>query len=198
LMWADVGFNRIFSKTKVERPDDLKKVKAWLWTQDGVYRTYYETAGVKPVPLALPDVLPALQTGLVDAQTSPPLAALSLQWFTKANFMLDVSIGAIIGAVVLTKKSLDALSPADRAIVLAVGAEAGEAMRKLARADNERAIEAMKKAGLQIVSPDAATRALWDELGKRAAVAGAGSVYPKDLYDEVVQAVADYRAGAKR
>jgi TRAP-type transport system periplasmic protein len=194
LLWADVGFNRLFSQTKIERPEDLKKVKAWVWTEDGVYRTYYETAGVKAVPLALPDVLPSLQTGLIDAQCSPPLAALSLQWFTKAKYMLDFPIGAVIGAAVLTQKSLERLSPEDRALVTALGKEAGAAMRDAARRDNEQSVDALKKAGIQVVTPDASARAAWEELGKRAALNGAGPVYPKDLYEEIAKAVADYRA----
>lgn len=197
LFWADVGFAQYFTQQRIERPEDLRKLKLWVWTQDSVYRTYYEVAGIKAVPLALPDVLPSLQTGLVDALASPPLATLSLQWFTKFKYMLDVPVSAIIGAAVLTQKALDKLSPADRALLMQVGEETGLAMRAAARKDNDAAVNALKKAGIQVVTVDGKVRAVWDELGKRAAQSGAGPIYPKDLYEEIVRLVAAHRAGGK-
>jgi TRAP-type transport system periplasmic protein len=197
LMWGDVGFNRIFSAVPVKAPGDLKGTKPWCWTQDGVYQALYSEMGVTPVLLGVPDVLPGLQTGLIDAYPTPPLAAVSLQWFTRSKHMLDVPINVTIGAVVVTTKVMEQLSPEDRAAVAQVGKEIAPKLAEAVRSDNDKSLEAIKKAGITINTPDAAARKQWDEVLAKGAKAAAGKVYPEELLVKVQQAVTAYRAQKK-
>jgi TRAP-type transport system periplasmic protein len=195
LMWGDVGFNRFFSNAPVKGPTDLKSTKPWCWTQDGVYQALYSTLGVTPVPLGVPDVLPGLQTGLLDAFSTPPLAAVSLQWFSKAKYMLDMPVNVTLGAIVLTTKSLELLSPEDRATVARIGKELTPVMADAVRADNDKSLEAIKKSGVIFTPVDAATKKAWDEAFKRGADAAAGKVYPPELLAKARGAVEAMRKG---
>src|SRR5262249_39746497 len=70
--------------------------------------------GVNGVPLGLPDVLQALQTGTVQACAAPPLAAVALQWYPKLKYMTDRPPVYAIGALVVKKSVVDRLAPRDR------------------------------------------------------------------------------------
>ncbi len=194
LFWGDVGFNRIFSQTKIERPADVGKTKMWVWTQDNVHRVLWDTAGVKAVPLGVPDVLPSLQSGLIDAYPTPPLAAVSLQWFSRSKFMLDLPYSVTIGAFVLSTKSMEKLSAEDRAALMKVSQDMGKELAALVRADNLRAVDAIKRAGIQVTAPSNEAKAEWEKLTAKAADAAAGNVYPKELLAEIREAIRAYRA----
>ncbi len=193
-LWGDIGFNRIFSKQVVRVPEDLKATKAWCWTYDSNYLALFEVVGVKPIMLGVPEVLAGLQTGLIDSFSVAPLAAVSLQWFSRAKYMLDVPLTVTIGAIVLTRKSLDALSVEDQALLMQVGAEFSPKMAKAVRDDNQKSIEAIRKAGITIIPADQQLKAAWAAVTKAAADQAAGTVYPPELLAEVRAAVAAYRA----
>lgn len=194
LMWGDIGFNRVFSTSKVEAPGDMAGTKPWCWTQDGTYQAFYNAVGVNPVLASVPDVLPGLQTGRINAFTSPALVAVSFQWFSHTKYVLDYPQSVTIGAVVLTKQTLDELSPEDRETLFAIGRAFEPRLAAAVREDNERALAAVKKAGLQVTTPSPEVKARWQQVGQKSADAASGTVYPKALLDEVRAAVNEYRA----
>ena len=49
-------------------------------------------------PLSLPNVLPSLQSGLIDACYGTPLTVLALQWFTKVKYRTSLAITNVMGA----------------------------------------------------------------------------------------------------
>ena len=195
LMWGDVGFNRVFAQVPVRMPQDLVGTKPWCWTQDGVFQAFYAAAGATPVLAGVPDVLPGLQTGRMDALTSPPLVVVSFQWFSHMKHMLALDQSVTIGAVVLAESALDDLSEEDRAALFEIGKAYTPKLAEAVRADNTRAVDAMRKAGIAVIEPDDAMRKAWAEHGRKAADAAAGTVYPKELLDEIRAAVAQRRAG---
>jgi TRAP-type transport system periplasmic protein len=199
LSWGDVGFNRLFSNIKVQKPQDLKSLKPWCWTQDGVYRTYYTQAGVHPVMVGVPEVLPGLQTGLLDSFSSPPLVAVAMQWMHKAKYMLDVPLNVTIGAVILKKSAIDKLSPQDQQALHQVSNEIGQKLARAVREDNDTAVQAIQKSGMQIVSVDPTTKALWQNLGEEAAdKAAKDGVYPMSLLQDIRRVIKEVRVADAR
>jgi TRAP-type C4-dicarboxylate transport system substrate-binding protein len=191
VMWGDAGFNRFFSNKRITSPADMQGTKPWCWTQDGVYQAYFGALGVQPVSLGVPEVLPSLQTGLIDAFAAAPLPAVALQWFSRAKYMLDIPQTVTIGAVVFTKEALDKLDAKDRAAMAQVAAEFSSVMAQAVRKDNEVAVEAIRKAKVEIVRGDSS---VWQKQAEQAADAAAGKVYPAPLLAEVRKSVAAYRA----
>ena len=90
---------------------DLTQTKLWAWVDDQLVRTLFTQLGANGVPLGVPDVLPSLQTGLINACYGSPLSTLALQWYTKVKYMTSMHISQAIGATVITKKEFDKLDP---------------------------------------------------------------------------------------
>jgi TRAP-type C4-dicarboxylate transport system substrate-binding protein len=91
LNWGHGGWVHFFTRTPVRTVDELKKLKIFVWAGDDLAVQMWKANGFNPVPLAATDILPALQTGMIDALPSPPLAANLLQWFRQAPNMADIA-----------------------------------------------------------------------------------------------------------
>ncbi len=151
--WGDVGFIYLFSNTAVKTPDDIKSTKMWVWDTDPVSKAVMSVAGVNAVELGVPDVLPSLQTGLIDAFTNSPYGAIALQWYSKAAFVTNLKLSVGIGGSVLTQKAWNSLPVAHQEVLTAVTAEKYQALVSRIRKDNKKAIKSLKDAGLTVVEP---------------------------------------------
>jgi TRAP-type C4-dicarboxylate transport system substrate-binding protein len=157
LTWSTAGWARFFTKKPVTRPDDMKKRRLFLWGSDTAYMELLKRSGFNPVPLAITDLLPSLQTGLVDAFGAPPAAALSFQWFALAPHMTDLPWQPLPGTTVLAMKQWNKIPPDLRPALEEAARKAGSRLQKRIRQLEEEAIVAMKDHGLAVhtVSPEA-------------------------------------------
>jgi len=193
LGWTDVGFVYLYTKHPVRKPSDMSGTKWWIWSGDQLAEIFYRAFGISPVPLAAPDVLTSLQTGVVDGVYASPLACVALQWFTRVKFMSDLPVTHGISAVVATEKSLAGISAGDRAILLEVMRRELLALTQKTRTQNDEAIAEIKKEGVQVVPIDAATHQEFAARGRAAWNDGVPALYPQELLDRVKTLLADYR-----
>ena len=66
LGWADVGFVYVYTNTPVQKLEDMKNIKMWMWEGDPVAEATFKLLGINPIPLSVIDVMTALQTGMVN------------------------------------------------------------------------------------------------------------------------------------
>lgn len=197
LAWGDAGWVRFFSKKPARHPDDYKSMKFFAWGGEAEQQEIMKRLGYTPVPLETADILPAIQTGMIDAVPSTPYFALATQIYTSAPNMLDLNWAPIVGALIVTKKSWDAMSPATQQAVREAGAKAGAEIRAQARKEVDAAVAAMQKRGLAVNVPDAAQRQAWEALAGRLYPQIRGTLVPAATFDEVVGHLRNYRAGRK-
>lgn len=194
LGWTDVGFIYLMSKNPIRTPEDMQSARMWVWSGDPLAELFFRAFDLAPIPLAAPDVLTSLQTGIIDTVYGSPLAAIALQWFTRISYMTDVPITHGIGAVLVSKKALKKVSAEDIQTLRDVAAPQLRALTLKTRVQNQEAIGEMKKEGVQIVEVDPAVRDEFYRRGRGAWKDGVGSLYSQELLDRVVRIVEDYRA----
>ncbi len=194
LAWGDVGWTHLYTNQQVNSKEDLAKTKMWAWTDDPIVRAYFKRLGVNGVPLGVPDVLPSLQTGTIDACYGAPLAAIALQWYTKVKFATERPINYAIGALVVRKESFEKLSPEDQQIVREAGIEMGNKLKKMVRDQNTRAMNAMKKSGVQFTPVSDAFVAVLEKEGQGVwEDLSGGKLYSDELLAKVKKYVAEAR-----
>ena len=195
LGWAEVGFVYVFSNTPVRSPADMKGVKMWMWEGDQVAEATFQAFGIKPIPLSVVDVLTSLQTGLIDAAYTSPLAALALQWNTRVKYMMKTPLADASGAVVLSKAMYGKLPNDLQEILIRNGKKYMRELTLRSRKENAEAIIALQKGGIQMV--DGATPKLEQEYaaaGKRARQSLVGTLYDQAFLDRVEKTLADFRS----
>jgi TRAP-type C4-dicarboxylate transport system substrate-binding protein len=195
LYWGEAGWVRFFSKTAAVRPADFQRLKIFSWSGTPAQVELMRALGYSPVPLETADILPGLQTGLIDAVPVIAGWALAAQLDAVAPHMLDMRWVPIAGAAVMTREAWDGISPAGQAAVRQAAARAGEALRAERERADQAAIEAMRRRGLQVHTVPPEADAEWQLVVAAAYPHIRGGMVPPDVFDLVQQAVTDFRAG---
>jgi TRAP-type C4-dicarboxylate transport system substrate-binding protein len=194
LAWGDAGWVRFFSRDAAVRPDDYKKMKFFAWGSEPEQQEIMKSLGYTPIPLETADILPAIQTGMINVVPSTPYFALAGQVFSSAPHMLEINWAPIVGALVITRKAWDDMSPDVQAAVRSASDKAGVQIRAKARQEVDDAVDAMKKRGLIVHRPTPEQMREWDALAASLYPRIRGSMVPADTFDEVVAHLKAYRA----
>lgn len=110
ISWGEAGEYRYFSREPITQPDDIKRMRPWLWPQSPVAQETWRAIGATPVPLGLPEVYGALQTRMIDVVESTALAYVALQWHTTGLKCVTQSVnGVLVGGWVMNKSTFDSL-----------------------------------------------------------------------------------------
>lgn len=194
LFWSDTGWVRFFSKQPVVNPDDLKKTKLFVAANRAAEENIYRSAGYHPVPLEVTDILPNLQTGLINAVAMPPSIALALQVDKAAPNMLDLNWVPLVGAAIITKKSWDTLPAESREAMRKIAADAGKLIKADGRREGVESVEAMRKRGLKVHPVTPETEAKWKQTAESVYPKIRGTTIPAEIFDEVMNQLKVFRA----
>jgi TRAP-type transport system periplasmic protein len=198
LAWTDGGWVRFFSTKPGVRPEDFKAMKLFSWAGDTAQTKLMKDMGYQPVPLEVTDMLPSVQTGLVNAVPSTPLYALAGQIYQAASYMLDLKWVPILGAIVLTKDSWEAMSPSAQAALKQGATRAAAEISRRSREDEDEAVAAMVKRGLKVTKPGPEVLAQWQREAESAYPRIRDFMVPAESFDSVIRLVNEYRQGAAR
>ena len=180
--FVETGFVYLMSSQPNRTFDDLAGRKIWMPEGDTISKAIADASGLSPVPLSVADVMTGLQTGLVDTVPAPPVAAVALQWFTRAKYITDLPVTYVYGAMVASAKAFNKISPEDQAVVREVMGRAMATLDAQARSDTAEAQVALEKQGVQMVEPTEETRERWYEMASEATAA----LIAKQSYDPVL------------
>jgi TRAP-type C4-dicarboxylate transport system substrate-binding protein len=193
LNWGDAGWVHFFTKQPATSPDDIRKMKLCVLQGDNSTFQLYKINGFHPVALAATDILTGLQTGLIEAFQSPPLIALSNQWFGGARNMLDIPFAQLVGATVIDKQVWDKIPPPIQKEMRASARTAGVALREEIRKAESSSIPMMQQFGLNVVHADPKAAAEWRQLAEAIWPKLRGTLVPADLFDQVLKLRDEYR-----
>ncbi len=161
------GFVNLFSDKPVRQASDLIDSKVWTPEGDVVSDLAFRMAGVSPIPLSLPDVYTALQTGALDTVVNTTAGAIAFQWHTKMKTMTDFPVAYVLGLMALDQRVFARLSDADQQIVQTEMALAFSQIEATSGKDVIGAKQALKNQGIEIIDLTETERADWLGLGKK-------------------------------
>lgn len=193
LFWGEGGWVQIFSKQPISMPEDLKPARIFVWAGDNTQVDLMKVLGYRPVVLVLSDILPGLQTGLIDAVPAAPMFALAGQFDRTARYMLRINWAPIVGATLLTSKTYNRLNPTARVALTAAAKKAASNLRVHRNTLDDNSIKAMQKRGLQVQPVTPEIKRAWQLLAQRSYSSIRGSTVPTEMFDRVVALLAEYR-----
>lgn len=152
LGYYELGPVYLVTTKKVTNLEELKGIKIWAWQGDELVRAMIESLGLVSTPLALPDVLSSLSTGIIDAAYAPPVGIIALQWHTKIKYLVDFPSAFSIGALLVSNKAWGKIKPTHQQKILALSQKYVTDTNVTSAAENETAKNQMKKSGIEFVS----------------------------------------------
>lgn len=185
LGWADVGQSRIFSTQRTVSPADFAQRHPWVWRDDLVIPTFYNVVRSNPVPLQVPEVLGAIQTGRVDTVITPPVPCLALQWCSRLTHMTDMPMTIVLGGTVIGQRQWESLSEEHRTILSETAAQFHQLARRNLRRDEQEALRTLGERGTTIDPVTDAQRQEWMGIAAQIRQRLVGQIAEQALIDRV-------------
>jgi TRAP-type C4-dicarboxylate transport system substrate-binding protein len=182
LGWGDVGDRRVFSTKPILSPKDYQTSRPWVWTDDPISTELMSIIGANGVRIGLPEVFPALQTGMVDTVTASATSAVALQWFRHVKYMSKSTGEPVVGATVVSKPWFDALAPDLKEALLETSAKGHEALNARIAVEDGNAAQTLRSRGIQEFDM-MAHRKEWEPVLYKLASNLTGKLYPRSLLE---------------
>jgi TRAP-type transport system periplasmic protein len=192
LGWSEVGFVRFFSTKKFSSLPELQGAKMFCWEGDPASAEAWRAGGFHPVVMSSTDIVPGLQTGLIDTVALAPLYAYSSRMFERAKYMLDVPWALLTGGTVVRKDEWDKVPAELRPKLIEISREYNKKVAMEVRRMDGEALENMTKQGLVVVKP--IDPAAFAKAAQKAESVVRGKVVPAETFDEVKKLVEEAHA----
>lgn len=149
------GVRQLLAKKPVHTPEDLKGMKVRVPSNVMQIKTF-EALGASPTPMPLGDVYPALTQGMIDGVENPISVLYGQKLHEQAKYLSMISYITNTSVWVGGEAFFSTLDPAVVAMIHETGYEAGLRSQKVAMEEDDRLIEQMKAAGVEVIYPDVA------------------------------------------
>lgn len=158
LAYWDNGFKVMSANKPLNSPEDYKGLKMRIQSSN-VLDAQMRAVNAIPQKMAFSEVYQALQTGVVDGTENPPSNLYTQKMHEVQKHVAITNHGYLGYAVITNKKFWDGL-PADvRAALETAMAESTKYANSIAKEDNDKALEEVRKSGKsQVVVPTAAQK----------------------------------------
>lgn len=187
LAWGEQGFRHLTNnKHPVQKVEDLKGLKIRV-TENPVHITAFKTLGAAPTPMSWPEVIGALQQGIIDGQENPiSVLASAKLWQVQKHLSLTAHVYAPV-ALIVSPGFWNGLTDAQKATFVQ-GAKAGAlASRVFVDAVEKKGVEEAKSHGMQVVEKV-------DQAAFRAALEPAYKEYAKKFGQKTLDQIAAVKA----
>lgn len=147
----EIGHVYFVTQKKIHDLNSIKSLKIWSWDGDPIVSTMFESMNLIGVPLALPDVLSSLSTGVIESAYAPPIGIVALQWNSKVKYILDFPITYSVAAFVISENAWKEISPADQKLVQDISKKYEKVINLGNAKDNDDALVAMKNQKIEFI-----------------------------------------------
>jgi TRAP-type C4-dicarboxylate transport system substrate-binding protein len=187
LAWGETGQYRWFAKKPITRPSDLKSMRPWVWPASHVQKEIFKVIGANGVPLAVPEVYGALQTGMVDMVINTAVAMVALQWHSSLKYVTAKPVGGVlVGAMLINGEKWKTLPPDAQKHVQGEINKNTDSDKKDIRAADDRSYQALIKRGYTANAWDAAAEKELAVLSEKVRKQLVGRTYSAELLNRAM------------
>jgi len=138
------------NRRPIRTPEDMKglkfrvmETKIWMQTMNAL--------GATAIPLPFPELYMALQQGVADGQSNPPLAARSLKLYEVQDYMSITEHSVIQWCYLMNPEKFDSFSKEDQELIIEAFKETEKYQRERLVKDYVSDIQSCKDNGMEII-----------------------------------------------
>lgn len=174
LSWYDAGARNFYnSKREIKSVEDLKGLKIRV-QESSLMMDMVKALGASPTPMAYGEVYSGLQTGVIDGAENNWPSYESTSHFEVAKYYVIDEHNRIPEPQIVSKKTMDKLSPEDQKIIKECALESAKLERQLWTEREKASEKKVRDAGsiITVLTPEArkgfqdAMKAFYDEHAK--------------------------------
>lgn len=193
LQWVMAGWTYFFSRDPIITPDDLRRQKITVTKGDDFMQQVWKSMNFNVVPLAPTENMSGLQSGMIDAFFSVPLATAAYQWFGLADDMCDMRIGPLAGALVINARSWNRINNNIKDDLLESATRHLKPLYQNTKELDAEAIDLMQEYGLTIHHADDNAIQEWRTTAESAVDYIVGNKISTDVYEMVQEYLHEFR-----
>lgn len=190
---TEIGFVYSMSTSSVSTLKELKDNKVWAPEGDPISIAYLQTLGITPLPLAVPDVLTSLQTGLVETVFNSLYGSIVLQWFTKTQYISDIPFGYAYGCFLLDRKKFVKLPDSYQTMLKETAVKHFSQLITDTRKSNSDSRQVLKDNGVSMVIPNSEDVQIMRNKSEETANRMQGNAFSRQIYQEATTLLDEYR-----
>jgi TRAP-type C4-dicarboxylate transport system substrate-binding protein len=197
LGWTEIGFTYLYSRVPVRNLADLRAAKPWAAAGDEIVALLFKAGDVSAIPVQLQDVLPALQTGLIDTVYAPPLAAMALQWFSRVKYRNDLRVLYSFGGLFVAERAWKKVPEPFRGTVSEICKRRSRELTLEVRKSNDEAMAVMGRQGIEVLKSSPDDVAEFEAMSRKAGESAKGKLFSVEAYDLLRRHLGEYDASNK-
>ncbi len=147
--WENGFRNLTNSKHPVAKVEDFAGIKLRVM-QNNIFLDTFRTLGTNAIPMAFPEVFTALETKTIDGQENPYVTILTSKYYEVQKYLSMTRHAYTPFLVLYSKKMWDGLSKDEQAALREAAIEGQKAQRAFIRGADGKALEELKKLGMQV------------------------------------------------
>ncbi|TKB11779.1 TRAP transporter substrate-binding protein DctP [Desulforhopalus sp. IMCC35007] len=190
---TEVGFIYAMSTKPIDNYIKFKDTKNWSPTGDPISEAFMKTLGITPTSLTIPDVLSSLQSGLVETVYNSLYGSIVMQWFTKAQYIVDFPYGYAYGVFALDAKKFNKLPPAHQEIIHKAASTYFPILLAETRKSNEESQQVLKERGNTFLTLDKETIGILREKRDLAMKQMIPDAVSEQIYNKTIELLDEYR-----
>jgi TRAP-type C4-dicarboxylate transport system substrate-binding protein len=194
LAWFVAGWAHFFSRTPAVTPVEMQRLKLQVDYAVPNITQAWKQMGFHVVPIASTEVLPALQSGMIDAFVLTPLTAAAAQWFGPARNMSDLRVAPMIGGIIVSQRTWNAVPAELQPRLVAAVDRQLERLRAETEVLEQQALRIMRDNGLQVQHVPPQVEAEWQRVMEEGFQLITGSVIPAEMLEEVRRHLREFRS----
>jgi len=194
----DQGMMQLYSKKKIDGPSDINNQRIWTWPANPIDLMVQKALDLNGHPIGVPEVLPSLQTGLIDTVFASTNALVQLQWFTQINYQYLIDIRYEPAATIASKKTLKKVPEDKRDDLLDLFDRADKKFNpgliKRLRDDEQSFRKDLKDAGVQTITWSDENMEKLRKDAKQVWDMAVGDLFEQEVLDAALAARDEFRA----
>jgi TRAP-type C4-dicarboxylate transport system substrate-binding protein len=197
LAWAHAGWIRIFSKTPVYTPSDLRRLKLATGTEEEMLQAF-RIMGYQMIPVNLSQVISDLNSGRIDAVYQSPIYAAGGQIFGIAKNMSGINVAPFMGGILMNNTAWRRIPERYKDELLEICKRMEREIESSIMTLENDTIATMVRFGLQINELTPQQRQEWYDDTARFENRLTGSnppVFNRDYYNRINSILSEFRRG---
>lgn len=197
LAWARAGWIRIFSRTPVLLPEDLRRIRMGSNPDDMEIMQAFRLMGYQIIPVTTNPLI-SLNGGMIDAVYSSPIYAAASQLFGIARNMTDMDIAPFMGGLLMNNVAWRRIPERYRPRLMEIARQMERDLEAQVANLEAEAIATMRRHGLITHELTPAQRQAWfDDTARfeNTLVGTHSPVFNREFHQKISAILAEHRRG---
>jgi TRAP-type C4-dicarboxylate transport system substrate-binding protein len=193
LSWTSAGWLRLFSRSPVFTPADLRAQKVGTSPETPTMTQAFKTLKYQIVPVAIPDLMTSLNSGMIDAVYMSPIAVAGGQIFGITKNMCSFNLCPFMGGMMVHKATWRRIPVEYQSKLMEITQRIAAELNMSINGLESEAISTMEKFGLVINQASPAQEREWinEFEGKKTELLG--PVFDAATYNKIDAILKEYR-----